>query len=227
MGKYRTNPSKEYMEYLTFAEIGDADRAAERLRAAADLNDPLALHTLGYEAEEDLADIKRALTLYRRAAREGYEPSMINLARYYETKRNSRWYFFWLKKSAELGSLESKLELSNPFPYLVLTANKLRKKGKLAEAREIYKFCSKLGNLDAMINYANIVDLYDQRRRDSLVESLYIKAIEKGSGLAAFNMAKHCEDRGELDSYQNYMKISASLGYSNERERDDIASSAR
>ena len=194
--------------------MGDADRAEERLRAAENLDDPLALHTLGYEAEtESPPNIEQALKLYRRAAREGYVPSMENLARYYEDKCNSRGYFFWIRKSAAAGSIDSKRELKRPFPYLVMKANKLHSEGMTDEAKRIYKFCSDHGSIDGTINYANMIDLYGSAKSRRFAVSIYTKAMEKGSGLAAFNLAKHFEGRGNLEEYFRYMGISAELGY--------------
>jgi TPR repeat protein len=225
MSKITGKLSRQYLEYLNFLEDGDIAKARENLLIAATLNDPFALHALGYEAETaSNPNLKVALNLYRKAARLGHEPSMINLARFYEERFNHKRYFHWIRKSAEIGSEESWHELKNPFPYLVKAANAMRCEGRVANARHIYKYCARHGSIDAMINFANIIDICDKRKNRKLSERLYRKAAEGGSGLAAFNLANHYAERGDVELSTKYMHTAAKLGYAparNETNRKD------
>jgi TPR repeat protein len=214
MTDFINSPSQEYMKYLELYENNKGKEALKFLEAAASINDPLALHTLGYMAETaQEPDIDRALKLYRKAAKLFYEPSMINLARIYEKRMNYRQYFYWIKKSMDFGSIDSQLELKNPFPYLLNTGNIFRKIGNFSEAKKIYKFCMRHGNTDAMINLANMIDLYDNKKNKKKSEYIYKLAVERGSGLAAHNLAVHYMEIGEKKEADKYFKISKRLGH--------------
>ena len=105
------------------------------------------MHALAYEIlGKDLDKRVIALELYRRAARLGFEPSAWNLARYYDVNHRPRSYFYWLRRSAELGNLEAEIEARSPFPYTVAAAAELQARGLLTEAKRLFGFAAKYGN---------------------------------------------------------------------------------
>ena len=210
--------SEEYMEYLKLHEAGCIAEANAKLTDAVRAQDPLALHTRGYEAEEsEPPRIREALTFYKMAARQGYEPSVMNLARHYENLGNARWYLYWLRKAVEMGSPDARRELDRPFPYLVSAAIlNFEGRGEVDRAVSAFRLAARHGNVDAMINLANLYDLKFDPPRSTLAEKLYQEAIVRGSGLAAYNLAQHYSDLGDQKNYKKYAGIARRMGYKKE-----------
>lgn len=201
------------MEYLRLFELGYFAEASAKLDEAVSLRDPLALHTRAYEAEEsDPPRLKEALSLYKMAAQQGYEPSIMNLVRHYEMKHNARWYLYWLKKAAAMGSPEAKEELNRPFPYLVSRAVFQLESGKdIDKAITVFRLAARHGNIDAMVNLANIYDLRFSPPRTALAEKLYKSAAARGSKVAALNLLKHYDDLRYRNKYIRHADISSRL----------------
>ncbi|WP_126000560.1 tetratricopeptide repeat protein [Sphingomonas koreensis] len=212
--------SAEYMEYLRLYEEGRYAEAESKLNEAVRSKDPLAIHTRGYQAEEsDPPQIDEALNYYRTAANLGYEPSIMNLARHYEMRGDARWYLYWLRKAADMGSPDAIQELDRPFPYLVSNAiTTLEEDGIIDQAISAFKLAARHGNIDAMNNLANIYDLKITPPRRKLAEKLYKLAILRGSALAAHNLSQHYLDVDDRDNYEKYKNISLRLCSSNNRE---------
>lgn len=205
--------SDQYIEYLQLFDLGRFSEAAIKLDEAVSIRDPMALHTRAYEAEESNPPrIKQALKLYRMAAQQGYEPSIMNLARYYESQRNARWYFYWLRKAASMGSPEAEMELARPFPYLVSRAViDIENGNRIEDAAYCFRLAARHGNIDAMINLANLYDLKFSPPRRYLAEKLYKKAASEGSEIASFNLARHYADLQYRKKYRKHSDPSSKL----------------
>lgn len=188
--------SKEYLKFLELHDSGFEDEASRFLCLAVKRGDPLAEHTLAeklFSAEP--ADLNKALCLYRRAARKCFEPSMIHLARHYELKRNARRYFFWLNKAIALGSEDAAVDLAKPFRFLVSSAlAKFEHDGDVCDALKSFKLASRYGNTDAMVNIANIFDIYIDPPRPKQARALYLKAANLGNITARKNLVNHDYD---------------------------------
>jgi TPR repeat protein len=205
--------SSAYLNYLELLHSGNIYAANLQLNEAVKLRDPLALHTKAYEIEsKDSSNIEEALRLYRLAAKQGYEPSMINLARHYEELGNARQYFFWLRKAADLGSPDAISELSRPFRYLVSQAIKVIESGSISEPLKWLTVAARHGNVDALVNLATLYDTEPSLKNNSVAVKLYLKAIENGSSLAAYNLAGHYFDVGDQEKYLKYLMLAAKMG---------------
>jgi len=136
-----------YEQYLRLEAQGRIIEADRALRSSIALNEPMAMHALAYKlyngGEGSIAD---ALELYRRASVLGLEASAWNLARHYDVMQQSEDYFYWLKRSSELGEVNAEAELLDPFPFTVSAATELAERGLAKEALKLYKFASEHGS---------------------------------------------------------------------------------
>ena len=140
-----------YDSYLRLSEEGKSDEAGRNLLEAVACGEVLAMHALAYEIYGSDPDrIPEALDLYRRAARKGFEPSAWNLVRHYDITHQAKNYFYWLKRSAEMGEPDAVSEIENPFPYTVEAGAELEDRGLIKEAKRLYRLAAQWGNASAV-----------------------------------------------------------------------------
>lgn len=112
--------NKKYLAHKAFEtaydlyEAGHVAKARRAYEHAARLGSPYAQITLA-NLYDDYAFgkryRKRARMLYRRALAHGMPQAAYNMAQLYRKEGSRRWYKFWLRKAAESGDNDAKIEL--------------------------------------------------------------------------------------------------------------------
>lgn len=140
-----------YDSYLRLADEGKSDEANRILLESVACGETLAIHALAYDIYQNEPSKRgEALRLYKKAARKGFEPSAWNLVRHYDITHQARSYFYWLRRSAELGEPDATSELENPFPFTVEAGAELEDRGLIKEAKRLYRLAAQYGNASAI-----------------------------------------------------------------------------
>ena len=107
-------PLAVFSEAFYAQEEGDLDRAIELYKQASRMGFTPAQTNLGNIYDDVLipAQPHKAVEMYRRAVRLGDRAGAWCLAVHYRNLHRGRWYRYWLRKAAEMGEEDAKLELA-------------------------------------------------------------------------------------------------------------------
>ncbi|HET8774728.1 MAG TPA: hypothetical protein VFP80_13080 [Thermoanaerobaculia bacterium] len=167
---------------------GNAGRALEFLRQAAEKGHPEAMHTLGLMYEEGkgvAADPAMAAEWFRKAAGKGWAPSMNHLGNL-QRKDNPAEALQSHRKAAEAGERYAMENLARAYYEGIGTAK------DLPQAAEWFRKAAERGSAEAMLTYGYMLSHGEGVAQDlGAAFAMYLASARAGNTAAMFNIGEY------------------------------------